>query len=71
MLTVESSNPMVVQVSNCTERGRFEGDGEMFECAPQEGVLPGALSARPGKPVKVSQETNYAGMPVPGADDLP
>ena len=33
----------------------------MFECAFHEGFFQGALSTRMGKPVKVSQETNYAG----------
>ena len=46
-------------------------DGEMLECPSQEGFFRGDLSAHPGKPVKVSQETNYLGMPAPGADALP
>jgi len=33
----------------------------MFESAFHEGFFQGALSARLGKLVKVSQETNYAG----------
>ena len=60
-LAVESRNPMVIQISNCTVCGQLEGTGEMFECAFHEGFFQGALSARLGKPVKVSQETNYAG----------
>jgi predicted hydrocarbon binding protein len=42
-------------------RGQLNGTGEMFECAFHEGFFQGALSTRMGKPVKVSQETNYAG----------
>jgi len=60
-LTLESRNPMVIQISNCTVCGQLEGTGEMFECAFHEGFFQGALSARLGKPVNVSQETNYAG----------
>jgi predicted hydrocarbon binding protein len=60
-LTVESRDPMVLQISNCTVCGQLEGTGEMFECAFHEGFFQGALSAHLGKPVKVSQETNYAG----------
>ena len=60
-LAVESRNPMVIQISNCTVCGQLDGTGEMFECAFHEGFFQGALSARLGKPVKVSQETNYAG----------
>jgi predicted hydrocarbon binding protein len=60
-LTVEGRNPMVIQISNCTVCGQLEGTGEMFECAFHEGFFQGALGARTGKPVKVSQETNYAG----------
>jgi predicted hydrocarbon binding protein len=60
-LTVESRDPMVLQISNCTVCGQLEGTGEMFECAFHEGFFQGALSSRLGEPVKVSQETNYAG----------
>ena len=60
-LAVESRNPMVIQIMNCTVCGQLDGTGEMFECAFHEGFFKGALSARLGKPVKVSQETNYAG----------
>ena len=60
-LSVGSRNPMIIQISNCTVCGQLNGTGEMFECAFHEGFFQGALSARLGKPVKVSQETNYAG----------
>ena len=60
-LTVESRNPMVIQITNCTVCGQLDGTGEMFECAFHEGFFQGALSARLGKAVKVSQKTNYAG----------
>ena len=60
-LSVESRDPMVIQISNCTVCGQLEGTGEMFECAFHEGFFQGALSARMGRRVNVSQETNYAG----------
>ena len=60
-LAVESRNPIVIQISNCTVCGQLDGTGDMFGCAFHEGFFQGALSARLGKPVKVSQETNYAG----------
>jgi len=60
-LAVESRNPMVIKITNCTVCGQLDGTGEMFECAFHEGFFQGALSARLGKPVKVSQETDCAG----------
>jgi predicted hydrocarbon binding protein len=60
-LSVESRNPVVIQISNCSVCGQLDGTGDMFECAFHEGFFQGALSARLGKPVRVSQETNYAG----------
>ena len=60
-LAVESRDPLVIQISNCTVCGQLEGTGDMFECAFHEGFFQGALSARLGKPVKVRQETNYEG----------
>ena len=60
-LTVESHDPLVLQISNCTVCGQLQGTGEMFECAFHEGFFQGALSALLGKPVAVRQETNYEG----------
>jgi len=60
-LSVESNDPLVIQISNCTVCGQLQGTGEMFECAFHEGFLQGALSERLGKPVSVSQQTNYEG----------
>ena len=60
-LMVESRDPLAIQISNCTVCGQLEGTGDMFECAFHEGFFQGALSARLAKPVKVRQETNYAG----------
>jgi predicted hydrocarbon binding protein len=60
-LAVESRNPIVIQISNCTVCGQLDGTGDTFECAFHEGFFQGALSERLGKPVKVSQETSYAG----------
>lgn len=60
-LSVESSDPLVLQISNCTVCGQLQGTGEMFECAFHEGFFQGALSAKSGKQVKLHQETNYEG----------
>ncbi|HKT21882.1 MAG TPA: hypothetical protein VJR06_04615 [Nitrososphaerales archaeon] len=60
-LSVESRNPLVLQISNCTVCGQLQGTGEMFECAFHEGFFQGALEARLGKPVTVKQQTNYEG----------
>ncbi len=60
-LTVESRDPLVLQISNCTVCGQLQGTGEMYECAFHEGFFQGALSARLGKPVELHQETNYEG----------
>lgn len=60
-LTVESRDPLVLQISNCTVCGQLQGTGDMFECAFHEGFFQGALSARLGKPVTVHQDTNYEG----------
>jgi len=60
-LSVENRDPLVIQISNCTVCGQLQGTGEMFECAFHEGFFQGALGARLGKPVRVSQQTNYEG----------
>ncbi len=60
-LTVESRDPLVLQISNCTVCGQLQGTGEMYECAFHEGFFQGALSAKLGKPVDIHQETNYEG----------
>lgn len=60
-LTVESRDPLVLQISNCTVCGQLPGTGEMFECAFHEGFFQGALAARLGKPVTVHQTANYEG----------
>lgn len=60
-LTVESRDPLVLQISNCTVCGQLQGTGEMFECAFHEGFFQGALAQRLGKPVTVRQQTNYEG----------
>ncbi|MDG7008257.1 MAG: hypothetical protein JRN06_08425 [Nitrososphaerota archaeon] len=60
-LTVESKDPLVLQISNCTVCGQLPGTGEMFECAFHEGFFQGALATRLGKPVTVHQTTNYEG----------
>lgn len=60
-LAVESRDPLVLQISNCTVCGQLQGTGEMFECAFHEGFFQGALGARLGKPVTVHQQTNYEG----------
>ena len=60
-LSVESRDPLIIQISNCTVCGQLQGTGEMFECAFHEGFFQGALSERLGKPVAVRQQTNYEG----------
>ncbi len=60
-LSVESRDPLVLQVSDCTVCGQLQGTGEMFECAFHEGFFQGALSARLAKPVTVRQQVNYEG----------
>jgi predicted hydrocarbon binding protein len=60
-LTVESRDPLVLQISNCTVCGQLPGTGEMFECAFHEGFFQGALATRLGKAVTVRQSTNYEG----------
>ena len=60
-LSVESRDPLVLLISNCTVCGQLQGTGEMFECAFHEGFFQGALGARLGRPVVVHQETNYEG----------
>ncbi|MDG7008685.1 MAG: hypothetical protein JRN06_10685 [Nitrososphaerota archaeon] len=60
-LTVESSDPLVLQISNCTVCGQLQGTGEMFECAFHEGFFQGAMEGRLGKHVTVRQQTNYEG----------
>lgn len=60
-LSVESRDPLILQISNCTVCGQLQGTGEMFECAFHEGFFQGALSERLGKAVAVRQQTNYEG----------
>ena len=60
-LTVESRDPLVLQISNCTVCGQLPGTGEMFECAFHEGFFQGALATKLGKQVTVRQTTNYEG----------
>jgi predicted hydrocarbon binding protein len=60
-LTVESRDPLVLQISNCTVCGQLQGTGGMFECAFHEGFFQGALSSRLGKSVTFVQKTNYEG----------
>lgn len=60
-LSVESHDPLVIQISNCTVCGQLQGTGEMYECAFHEGFFQGAFSARLGKTVTLRQSTNYEG----------
>ena len=60
-LTVESTEPLVLQISNCAVCGQLQGTGDMFECAFHEGFFQGLLSEKVGRPVGVSQETNFEG----------
>jgi len=45
-LTIESREPLVIQISNCTVCGQLEGTGGMFECAFHEEFFQG----RPERP---------------------
>ena len=60
-LTVESHEPLVLQISDCTVCGQLQGTGNMYECAFHEGFFQGALSGKLGRPVTLRQETNFAG----------
>lgn len=60
-LSIESTDPLVLQISNCAVCGQLQGTGDMYECAFHEGFFQGVLSAKVGRAVKVSQETNYEG----------
>ena len=60
-LTVEGRHPLVLQITNCAVCGQLQGTGGMFECAFHEGFFQGAIGERLGRPVRVSQETNYEG----------
>jgi predicted hydrocarbon binding protein len=60
-LSIESRNPLVLQISNCTVCGQLQGTGDMFECSFHEGFFQGALSLISGKVVNLRQETNYEG----------
>lgn len=60
-LSVESQDPLVIQISNCTVCGQLQGTGEMYECAFHEGFFQGALGAKLGRPVTMRQDTNYEG----------
>lgn len=60
-LIVESRDPLVLQISNCTVCGQLQGTGEMFECAFHEGFFQGAIGANLGRRVSVQQTTNYEG----------
>jgi len=60
-LSVESRDPLVLQISDCTVCGQMQGTGEMFECAFHEGFFQGAIGARLGKSVSVRQQVNYEG----------
>ncbi len=60
-LTLETRDPFVIQISNCTVCGQLQGTGGMFECAFHEGFFQGAMSARLGKEIVFHQETNHEG----------
>ena len=60
-LSVESRNPLVLQISNCAVCGQLQGTGDMYECAFHEGFFQGALSMMAGKTVNLHQETNFEG----------
>ena len=60
-LSVEASDPLTLQVSNCAVCGQLQGTAETYECAFHEGFFQGALSLMTGKKVSLRQETSYEG----------
>jgi predicted hydrocarbon binding protein len=60
-LQVTSKSPLELLISDCSTCGQLPGTGEMYECALHEGFFQGALSAKSGKEIKLTQETNYEG----------
>jgi predicted hydrocarbon binding protein len=60
-LRIETRDPLVLQISNCTVCGQLQGTGDMYECAFHEGFFQGALSTKAGRPVNLRQKTNYEG----------
>lgn len=60
-LSIESRDPLVLQISNCTVCGQLQGTGDMYECAFHEGFFQGALSTKAGRAVSLRQKTNYEG----------
>lgn len=60
-LKIESRDPLVLQISNCTVCGQLQGTGDMYECAFHEGFFQGALSTKAGRAVSLRQKTNYEG----------
>jgi len=61
ILSVESENPLVLQISNCAVCGQLQGTAETFECAFHEGFFQGAISMMTGKVVSLHQQTNHEG----------
>ncbi len=60
-LAIESRDPLVLEISDCTVCGQLQGSGEMYECAFHEGFFQGALGAKAGRRVSVHQQTNHEG----------
>ena len=60
-LSVEKTDPLVLQLSDCRVCGQMQGTGGLYECAFHEGFFQGALSGKLGRPVTLRQETNFAG----------
>jgi predicted hydrocarbon binding protein len=60
-LSIERTDPLVLQITNCAVCGQLQGTAEMYECAFHEGFFQGALSGRLGRPVSLRQQMNYAG----------
>jgi predicted hydrocarbon binding protein len=60
-LSVQSADPLELEISNCSVCGQLQGTGEMYECAFHEGFFQGALSEKLGRKVSLRQYTNYEG----------
>ncbi len=60
-LSIEGRAPLVLQISDCAVCGQLQGTGGMYQCALHEGFFKGALSARLGRDVTITQDTNFEG----------
>jgi predicted hydrocarbon binding protein len=60
-LKIQRTDPVELEIRDCTICGQLAGTGGMYDCAFHEGFFSGFLSSMSGKEVRVTQETNFAG----------